>query len=350
MARCPDHPRELVAGNGGRACPHCRGLLVTPGELELLAPGTALVLSLETRAGSGAFARARACPDCAAPMAPWRVERLEAWIERCPACETAWLDAQDVRTLSVRAKALARRRAFESFSPEEQKALAQGLAEKAPGDELKANVSLGEAALAAAGVPLMADVEGQKTPWLTWLWAAGLVAAYGLDGFGREASSLAWNPSEPLWPGLFTAPLAHFGDWHLVGNLAFLLAFGNAVEQRLPRWAFLPLLAALGAATTWAQGLASEPDALIGGASGAIAGLMGLSVFLQPRAKLKVFLLPTVAVAVPLWVAIVVRLAVEALEWSLGLPGVAWVAHLSGLGLGLVLGPLLRRRARWPAL
>jgi len=81
MSRCPDDGRPLNAEPGGAlVCPGCKGSTLAEADLEAPVRES---LALETREGSGAFARERRCPSCEAPMAPWRIGKMDAWVERC---------------------------------------------------------------------------------------------------------------------------------------------------------------------------------------------------------------------------------------------------------------------------
>ena len=345
--RCPDHARALTPRPQGRVCPFCQGAFTEAEALEARCPGAGALLSLETRPASPVFLRPRLCPDCAVVMVPQRIAQQEAWVERCPDCAGLWVEAADERTLQQLLLKARRQAAWKSFSPQEREEMASGLAERPKQEELVADVTVGDAALAVAGVPVLSKLEGEGFPVQTLALTGVLVALFvgGLidpDSFGFEV--LGWSPRVGLSWSLLTAQAVHLGWAHLLGNVAFLLAFGNAVEKKLPAWAYLPAFLGLGVAATLAQALVSEGHALIGGASAGIAGFMGLSVFLQPHARLKLFLIGWVAVPVPLWVAIGVRLAWEVTMAALGEPGVAFMAHAAGLALGLLGGWWLTRK------
>ena len=85
---------------------------------------------------------------------------------------------------------------------------------------------------------------------------------------------------------LVTAMFMH-GSWlHLIGNMLFLWVFGNAVEDAMPRLAYLLFYLACGFAadlTQWAFDTASSVPNI--GASGAISGVLGGYFVLYPRAR-----------------------------------------------------------------
>ena len=329
--RCPDHPREL---KDDLRCPVCFGELMAPSELETRLPGsTALLAPAPT-----ARVKPRQCPQCSTPMVPQRIEKAEAFVERCPGCESLWVEKSDLRTLELYAKSAARRAAYASMSDDEKKELAQGLAEATKGDT-GPDVGVAQAALSAAtGVPLVDKLQGDQTPFVTWLYAAALAATY----FAFDADALAYRAGSGDVVGAFTSGFAHFGPWHLLGNVAFLLVFGTAVERRLPRLAFAAALLLLAPFTAFGQAADSADGTLIGGASGVVAGLLGLCLFVQPKARVTMFIRFD-RIYVPLWVYGLLWAGMQWLLWATGVPGIGWVAHLSGFAAGLAGGLVFSR-------
>ncbi len=352
--QCPDHPRALVATAAGELeCPFCRGALLSPERFEQVAPTAPL--AVETRADAAVFAAPRVCPSCAVPMVPWRIGALEAWLDACPSCGGRWVEPGDRRSLTMLATKAARAQAWKSFSPEQRAEMAKDLAaNEVPDEALTTELSAGETVKAVVGLPVVAGARGEGVPVVT-IAAALLCACFfamGLldDQWGFD--ELAWRARDGVSWRLVTAMWAHAGWGHLLGNLLFLWTFGELVERRVSHGLLAAGYLAVGLATTWIQGLVSPPTTLIGGASGAIFGLVGLTAFVQPKATLKVLPMGLgllhrgrlVAIKVPLWLGVVGYFALQLLWWSFDSPGVAWVAHLSGLALGAVAGWWWKRR------
>ncbi len=146
---------------------------------------------------------------------------------------------------------------------------------------------------------------------------------------------------------LLTHMFLHADFMHLFGNMFFLFAVGFLVERTLGSSAYLVcyLLAGLGGA---AFDFIFTPDRLIPGigASGAIAGLMGMYAVLFWTRRIRFFYflfvifgfttLPAI-VLLPLWVA-------EQLYFLLAYPesNVNYLAHLGGLCFGGVIGLIAR--------
>lgn len=99
---------------------------------------------------------------------------------------------------------------------------------------------------------------------------------------------MSYDDPEPVTA--LTHMFMHGGMGHLVGNMVFLLLLGILVEGALGRGLFLGsyLLAGLGAASASLAVHWGAPTGMLG-ASGAIAGLMGLFTVLYGRLRVRFF-------------------------------------------------------------
>lgn len=150
---------------------------------------------------------------------------------------------------------------------------------------------------------------------------------------------------------LLTAMFLHGDVVHLAGNLLFLWAFGNNVEDRMGRGSYL-LLYLLGGLAATLTFVAVQPESAVPmlGASGAIAAVMGAYLVFYPRAR---FL---TAVSVGPQLVYLPALAVLSLYFATQFltsdDGIAWEAHAGGMVAGAVLAlvmgrlPWIRARAR----
>lgn len=176
--------------------------------------------------------------------------------------------------------------------------------------------------------------------------------ACGIDGSCPD-TGLPW-PVEAL-----TSMFAH-GSWsHIAGNLAFLLAFGIAVEDVLgrARMLVLYLVAGLaGDALDAAGSLLLFPDAALlpsVGASGAISGLLGAYLVIRPFQRILVWVVPVLFLRIPALALLGVFFVTQALQGSyvLAYPeaqvGIGFLAHVGGFLAGVVVaGALLP--GTWP--
>lgn len=150
-----------------------------------------------------------------------------------------------------------------------------------------------------------------------------------------------------------TSMVLHAGWFHIIGNLLYLRAFGDNVEDRFGHPLYLGFYVLAGLMGTLGQYLAdpTSPTPLIG-ASGAIAGVLGAYIILFPAARV-VTLFPIFIFLTFIEVPAFVFLGIWALQQLLngyltvadGLQsegGVAWFAHLGGFAFGLVVGGVVR--------
>lgn len=153
---------------------------------------------------------------------------------------------------------------------------------------------------------------------------------------------------------IFTSMFLHGGWLHLLGNMLFLLVFGNNVEDRLGRGRFLIfylLCGLLASLTQWAIGPSSEIPNI--GASGAIAGVLGAYLVLFPFAWV-ITLVVVIPLPVPAFIVLGGWFVLQFLESGqqenvLGGGGVAYYAHIGGFLAGaLLIGAFGGRRARRP--
>jgi len=141
----------------------------------------------------------------------------------------------------------------------------------------------------------------------------------------------------------------HAGWLHLLGNMLFLLVFGNNIEDRLRPAGYLLFYLACGyvAAYGFAAANPASVEPLIG-ASGAISGILGAYLVLYPRARvwsLVPFLL-FLPLRIPAWFVLGLWFV---LQWaySTGLAAsgdgsVAYLAHVLGFVFGALAGLALR--------
>ena len=154
----------------------------------------------------------------------------------------------------------------------------------------------------------------------------------------------SWNPVT-----MVTSSLAHAGFWHLFGNLLFFMAFAPALEILLGsslRHLGAMLLVAL------VSGLSYSLWTVISGAeviptlgfSGVVMGMIGLSAFLMPHARVRVFcwLIVWKTFFVPAWIVAAIYLGLDV--WAMltlnDFGGINLVAHVAGGLTGYLYGVL----------
>ncbi|MEU8468058.1 rhomboid family intramembrane serine protease [Streptomyces sp. NPDC029006] len=164
----------------------------------------------------------------------------------------------------------------------------------------------------------------------------------GPHGPGCVVAPPGYDKSPAL--SVFTAMFVHGGWLHLLGNMLFLLIFGNNVEDRMGHIRYFLFYVVCGYAAGYGFALlnAGSTDPLIG-ASGAIAGVLGAYLVLYPKARVWVLVpfLVFLPLRLPAWLVLGFWFALQAAYSSgHGMSGagtVAYAAHVVGFVAGMLL-------------
>ena len=224
-------------------------------------------------------------------------------------------------------------------------------------------------------VPLHDENPTRITPYVTWAILALNVAVYLMQATGGMfearmglAGPLAgWTmvpveitqgldaptngPSlQPFYLTILTSMFMHGGIMHIIGNLVYLVVFGNNIEDALGHARFLVFYLVCGVLAALAQifwnPLSSIPTL---GASGAIAGVLGAYLLLFPHARVNTlvflgFILTTIRLpASILLIFWIVSQFFSQITGSLATRpgqetgGVAYLAHIGGFVAGFLL-------------
>jgi hypothetical protein len=188
--------------------------------------------------------------------------------------------------------------------------------------------------------------------WITFLLEGLILFVFGDYVLFQMLFTLSPVHIEYVWTWV-TSIFAHdpSGFFHIFFNSIVLYFFGPVVERRVGSRAFAALFLLSGAAAGLAQVLAQLAvggATPVLGASGAIAALLGVLTVLNPNLRIYLYFI----IPMPLWVATLLFAGYSIFVSTLGgigFGGVAQLAHLAGLGLGLAYGVVLKRRgARVP--
>ncbi|MCG6121366.1 MAG: rhomboid family intramembrane serine protease [Microvirga sp.] len=152
---------------------------------------------------------------------------------------------------------------------------------------------------------------------------------------------------EPGLLRLVTYIFLHGDIFHLLGNMLVLWVFGDNVEDSMGHLRYLAFFVICGVAGALMEGaFASDPEIVVVGASGAIAGVMGAYLLLHPRARVLVLIAFRFPLLVPasLFVGLSIATDLSMALFAGGGAAVAWWAHIGGFAAGIALLPLLRYR------
>lgn len=148
---------------------------------------------------------------------------------------------------------------------------------------------------------------------------------------------------------LITSIFLHLEFWHFFINCFVLLFFGAELERLLGSKGYLRVFFASGLAgnagyIAYAYATDSFIPAL--GASGAIFGIMGCLAMIAPSIKIIIFPIPIpISIGLALLVFALYDFSMLMLSTThlIG-GGVAYIAHLTGLAVGILIGERLRFR------
>ncbi|QFG25798.1 rhomboid family intramembrane serine protease [Actinomadura sp. WMMB 499] len=233
-------------------------------------------------------------------------------------------------------------------------------------------------------LPLYDSQPARRVPWVTYLLVAANVVVFLItpmsnfatwygEGAVRECSAahfsyeygavpkeLTTGERQPLptevrhecgpsdhgkipWTSAFTSMFVHSDALHLLGNVVALFVIGMGLEDRLGRWRYLAAYLLFGLAAVYGFAYTS-PDSTVPliGASGAIAGVMGAYVILNPGGRVVTWVVPFIVLRLPVWVVLGYWFVMQWL--SLGQESnVAYAAHISGFVAGAVFAVIARR-------
>jgi membrane associated rhomboid family serine protease len=157
-----------------------------------------------------------------------------------------------------------------------------------------------------------------------------------------------------------TAMFMHVGWFHILGNMLFLLIFGNNVEDAFGRLGYLAFYLAGGLAAEVSQtavtllfGTAADLREANLGASGAIAAVLGAYIMLYPKARI-FGLVGWIPISVPAWFCLGLWFVLQLFAGSsarihpdtTGGGGVAFFAHIGGFIFGVVAAIVLTRAGK----
>lgn len=204
-------------------------------------------------------------------------------------------------------------------------------------------------------IPLHDDNKALLTPSVNYGLIAANCAVF-LLGALAIGSFTETNPAYGNW-GLVPYELGNgesgvkaitsmflHGDYlHLIGNMWMLFIFGDNVESRFGHKRYLAFYLLCGLAASVAQYL-SDPDsmAVMIGASGAIAGVLGAYIALYPRKRILVYVV-VIVWRFPAWMVLGAWFALEAWRALGGQDtGIAYWAHIGGFLAGAALSFVFR--------
>ena len=336
---CPQCHGALVVVPAGSIevdrCPRCAGVFFDPGEL---------AATLGADADPEAWGRdpsvqppnqnSAYCPVGHGPM--WLLPTEPApgapSVHACGHCRGVWIDGATLQALRARAPTVP---------------MNEGITAGTVGRYVFQLVSF---------MPVEVSNPVHRRPWVTWSLAASMVAVYAAMHLLPDAARLRWEAMLMVSPseirhgyGLLT-PITyawlHLGVAHLLGNLYFFVVFGDNVEDRFGRVRYLAMLAGAAMLGALFEVVSRGEDSTgVGGASGAVAGVLGAYMVLFPKTKLHV-VLAFIPLKVPAALYLALWAALQVYGYMQHKPGIAWLAHIGGFIVGLAAAGIARLESR----
>jgi membrane associated rhomboid family serine protease len=348
--RCRIHLNRATTKQGiVFCCPQCRGRAVALAVLRRVG-SKRCVQQLWQQAWRHKGQQGAPCPVCDRAMAqlPLAANRPFLQLDICTSCEFVWFDPREFEQfpppdpqepLSKEARQLI---AEAEVRQEAQRAEREAYNEPGPDEPWKWIP-------AVLGMPVEENVPAVRSwPWLTWGMAASLVAVFAMTAGNLNAAAEEYGliPAE-LWrhhgATFITSFFLHASIWHLIGNVYFLLVFGDNVEDDVGPWGYLALLAIADLVGNMWHILA-DCHSMVPciGASGGISGVVTFYALRFPRARLGILFRWFVYfrwVHLPAYQYLLFWFLLQfvlVFEQHLGVGNVAAWAHLGGAAVGAV--------------
>ncbi len=331
-------------------CPSCRGRAVGMELLRKLMP-PAVVNALWQRARRGGFTRKRPCPACRRKMyeVPILNDGKTEYLDVCTGCHFIWFDTGEYERMP---KTPIPTSELEQLSPEGKDAVALARLEVLKEEAKDRKLGLSgpehwwELIPGLFGMPIEYDNKQLKhRPVATWTLGAVIVVISVLGFVNLEAAVTNWG----LIPARFyryfgltflSSFFLHGGIMHLVGNLYFLLVFGDNIEDVLGKRRFLGLVfsAALAGAMVHVFGDPSSTIPCIG-ASGGISAIVAYYALRFPHAHVGMLFSYFFWLRLPVFFLFGIWVLLQclgAIKQAHGLTNVSAFAHLGGAAVGVL--------------
>jgi membrane associated rhomboid family serine protease/Zn-finger nucleic acid-binding protein len=315
--------------------------------------------------------RGRPCPHCQNTMLTTASPGEETlWMDVCTKCGLVFFDPFEYEKLTdVRAAATAA--AHPPPLPKPPSA-ATGKEEyfpaprqkRAPADESLIGFSQPTSAWqvlpALLGMPVELEDDMQvRRPYVTITLSLAMAVMFvwmvvtntldvAIDNWGFIPAQWARHGGLTLLTSFFL----HAGFLHLIGNLYFLVIFGNNVEQQLGGLAYIFLLIVAHLAGVCLHS-ALDPNANIAlvGASAGIGGVIAYYAVAFPKARIGIAPIPILAfigfIRIPAAAALVIYIVIQIIGANAqirGFSSVSSLAHIGGLAVGIVFAVVMRVR------
>lgn len=365
MFICPNCKVRLVKSRADVGvlwvCPSCGGRSMTVSLLrKKISRDTVNALWQVARAGE--HPHKRRCPACDKAMVEIPVPGRShiQYIDVCKTCLLIWFDPREYESLpGIQIKPLPE----DSLSQDVREKLAirqlEAIRKKALGSDWGGDMpdEGWKHIPALLGMPVEYEAGYfERLPWLTWLLAlvvttVSILAFFDLDNAVQEFGLIPAKFGRYYGLTFLTSFFLHGGIFHLLGNMYFLIVFGDNVEDFLGKWRLLALVL-LATVVGDAAHIMADPASTIPciGASGGISGVLAYYALKFPRARLGVLIgiyFRFRWIRMPAYAMFLIWIGIQVLGTHAQLAGfsnVSSLAHLGGASVGFVFWTITRNK------
>ncbi len=364
MYQCPECALKLTKQEKNDipywGCRNCQGHLISFPVLRKVIGET------ETQAlwdmSSSLISIKRPCPSCTKILTPiLHLENdINLEVDICRRCRLLWLDQGEI----IDFENIKDSRKKVNLTPEEMKDYANSLAQMQSDVEKSKNAhesfvsnkgpeELWKWLPALVGLPVEIKPSlVQILPIISYFLTALAVCVFILtsnEGLIEVVTNWGFVPADPFRASgmtLISSFFLHIGFFHILGNMYFLMTFGDDVEQDIGSLSYLwlVLLSHIGGVFTHMFFVGAAPTPLVGASAG-VFGVMAYYMVRFPHTKVGVLFL---FVVFPVWLRFsakwlfIIKIGYEFLIISLinspNASGVAHAAHFGGALVGIFWG------------
>ena len=168
----------------------------------------------------------------------------------------------------------------------------------------------------------------------------------GEDRLGR---TLVYKRDITPFLSILTSIFMHGSLMHLVGNMLFLWIFGNNIEDHLGKVKFIIFYLVVGVGASLIHVVFNFNSVVpVIGASGAVSGVMGAYLILYPHAKVRTLVFIFIIITfmdIPAYLFLILWFVFQFFYAGSG-SGIAWMAHVGGFIIGIILIKLMKNKRR----
>ena len=343
-------------------CPACKGIWFDPGEIANFVRTLAeskdippripqLFKSRTIKKADTLKEQGKSCPRCHQKLQIFNYAcDSNVFLDRCTSCEGIWADGGEARKIAVYLKVDPRVMAIGKDLIHKDEVF-EDLKEL--GNILKKEVHPVMLFMPKIIIPLADDNPRQRVPVVTISIIALCTLIFAIEMLfvsDPRAFFLRFGlvPIHFFSIGLISSVFLHAGFLHFIGNMLFFWIFGDNVEDRFSRFGYLIFFLSCGLAAGILHCAMNANSAVPSiGASGAVSGIMGAYFIFYPRAKVKMLFIYKI-LNVPAYFYLGGWLLIQLAYAALGVPGIAWFAHIGGFLFGGLVAYVMKTKKLSP--